>query len=229
MRAFTTWFSICLLAGALFSCGAPQAEEAPPHRIADFFIRYLAAEQQLKAYASFYEGDSLPTATPLAMAGGVQFIGNPMEKRTLPEFGIRYTATRTGNYRDQFGFTFTDDTGHLEEYVLSMTPVDSFAFQAAPSKSRGATLLVENGALKAGETLILFFSTPDNKAHTIEFAGPTTAAGYPLTPDQLMELPAGPLQLYLVKKMAAVEESPEATVVKAMEYYTRAIDIVLEP
>jgi hypothetical protein len=44
-----------------------------------------------------------------------------------------------------------------------------------------------------------------------------------------MELPAGPLQLYLVKKMAAVEKSPEATVIKAMEYYTRAIDIVLEP
>lgn len=225
----TTWLSICLLSGVLCSCSDPQTEEAPPHRFADFFIRYLEGEQQLKAYASFYEGDSLRTATPIAIDGGVQFIGRAMEKRTLPEYGIRYTATHTGSYREQFGFTHPGREGHLEEYLLSMTPVDSFAFEAPPSKQQGATLIVGNGTLKSGETLVFFFSGPDNKAYTIDIDGPTAGVSYLLTPAQLRDLPAGPLQFYLVKKRSTEEKSPAVTVRRTMEYYTRAIDIVLGP
>ena len=229
MRRPSTWLSICLLTALLCSCSAPQTEEAPPHRFADLFVRYLEGEKELKAYASFYEGDTLRTATPIAINGGVQFIGKAMEKRTLPEFGIRYTATHTGNYRDQFGFTHAGREGHLEEYLLSMTPVDSFAFEGPPSKQRGATLTVENGTLEAGETLVLFFFGPDNKAYTIDIEGPSAGAAYPLAPDQLRDMPTGPLQLYLVKKRSTVEKGPAITVSKAMEYYTRAIDFVLEP
>jgi len=229
MRPFSTWLSIGLLAAAALCCSAPQAQEPPAHRIADLFIRYLQSDQQLKAYASFYEGDSLPVARPLTIEGGVRFIGKPMEKRELSEYGIRYTAARTGNYRDQFGFTFPREDGHLQEYVLAMTPIDSFAFQAPPSKTLGATLFIENGKLQAGESLVLFFSGPDNKAYTIDITGPTASASHSLNAGQLADLPTGSLQLYLVKKKIVVEESQEVTVLKAIEYYTRAIDVWLEP
>ena len=226
IRIHTFFF---LLTVMTFSCSAPQMKEQPEHFIADFFVRYLEAEKQLKANANFFIGDSIRTAHPVDVNGGVFFQGKIMGKRELPDHGARYAVTRTSEFEERFLFTYRDNRDRSQELLITMSPVGNFSISGAPSKSGGLTLQVENGKLSAGETLILFFSDAGDKAMTITFNGPISDPAYSLSPQELAGLPAGPTQLYLVKKAANIQTRDGQTQISTIEYYTGALGFTLLP
>ncbi|MDV7402281.1 hypothetical protein RZS08_63245, partial [Arthrospira platensis SPKY1] len=56
------WLYLALLT---WGCGnGPGQAEQGPRIYAELFVRYLQSERELKATATFFEGDSLNTAAP---------------------------------------------------------------------------------------------------------------------------------------------------------------------
>ena len=66
-----------------------------PQLIAEYYVRYLESDRQIKAYATFHEGDSLSNALPKTFLGGVSFRGSGMEPRAISNQITRYTITQT--------------------------------------------------------------------------------------------------------------------------------------
>ncbi len=224
LLAVITAFVPFLLSG----CQSPAPQEEPEHRIADFYVRYLETERQLKAFASFYEGDSIRSARPLSIAGGVDFQGLDMERRSLADRGIRYTLTRTANYPGQFSFAYQIE-GAKQQHQFTMPPLINFFFEGAVSVSRGATLVIEGEPLQATEALVLLFTDEENKTSTISIDGPKDNNTFRLSPEQLAAIPAGPSMLYLVRKRTLIEEQPYRTVISAAEYYTKTRRLEIMP
>ncbi len=200
-----------------------QPAEAPPESqsyFADFFVRYLAAERQLKAYASFFEGDSLATAAARPLPEGVTFQGNPMERRDLPNELIRYTDLRTAGFNGRYTFAFTDQQGTPREQVIEMTPVERFSLPDGISRTRGLTLEISGGPLLTNQSLVLLFSDASKRAFSITIDGPTTTEVLQVSPDKLSSLPSGTAQLYLVKKQSIISRARQTTTIAEIEYYT---------
>ena len=168
-----------LILGSMFffGCRSTQPQEKPNHLFAEFFVRYLQAEKELKAHVSFYEGDTVKTAVPKSFAGGATFQGHSMEARNLPGGTIRYIYEQLGTYADTFQFRFKDDFGQNRIIPVAMTPIDSFAVQGGQaSRSAGMSLFARGGQLNQGESMVLLFSDEDQKASTIMLTGPEFAA-----------------------------------------------------
>lgn len=205
----------------LFSCrqGEDPGEDTPVY--ANLFVRYLQMEDELKVQASFREGDSLQTARPISIEGGVFFQGSSMPERNLQGQMIRYQLDRTGPYKGAFDFRLADEEGRRRSYSCRMTPVEDFRIDNPIRSDRGATLTVVNGRLEAGESLVLLFTDEQNQAASLTIEGPTDTGSYQLTPAQLQNWGPGAGQLYLVKKQTRDFQDGHYQVRTEVEYYTR--------
>ncbi|MCB9040001.1 MAG: hypothetical protein H6557_25550 [Lewinellaceae bacterium] len=221
-------FLFVMAAGAAFfgGCKDTQPEESPRHLFAEFFVRYLQAEEELKAHASFFEGDTIQTAVPKSFAGGAAFQGQDMAVRNLPGGTIRYTYEQRSAYADTFRFNFKDDFGQRREIQVAMVPIDSFAVEGGQaSKSAGMALYARGGQLGRGESMVLLFTGEKNKASTIMLTGPSAGEEYRIPAAKVEPLSTGKNTLYLVKKKRAAEEGDSLSTVSDIEFYTYTIDV----
>lgn len=216
---------LTLLLVPFIGCRNNEPAEPKPRLFGDFFVRFLAEGDGLKAQVSFYEGISLETAIPRTMPGGVIFQGSAMQPRDLQGQMIRYSISREAAYSEAFPFRFQALDGKWKEYLLSMTPVQDFFVKGDISRSRGMTLIVNGGLLRDNEKLVLLFSDDQNRASSITLDGPTANIELFLPPEKLQDLKAGPGQLYLVKKQSDLVERPEISLTSSIEYYTKTIAI----
>ena len=83
-----------LLMATLLVTGCKRDPKVSTKLFADFFVRYLQDVAEMKAQASFNEGDSLTTASPKTIQGGVAFQGSGMEMRSVQNTLVRYTKIR---------------------------------------------------------------------------------------------------------------------------------------
>ena len=209
-----------------FGCQRPRQQEEPKHLFAEFFVRYLQAEKELKAHVSFYEGDTVKTAVPKSFAGGATFQGHSMEARNLPGGTIRYIYEQLGTYADTFQFRFKDDFGQNRIIPVAMTPIDSFAVQGGQaSRSAGMSLFARGGQLNQGESMVLLFSDEDQKASTIMLTGPSAGEEYRIPAAKVETLSPGKNTLYLVKKKRTAEKGDSLSVLADIEFYTRSIEV----
>ena len=215
-------FSALMFAG----CGGAQPEEAPRHLFAEFFVRYLQTERELKAHATFFEGDSIQTAIPKAFAGGATFQGVGMNARNLPGGTVRYALEQHDNYADTFRFSFKDDLGIRRDIPVAMAPIDSFSVRDEQiSKSTGMALYARGGRLTKGESMVLFFSDQDNKASTILLTGPSAGEEYRIPAAKVETFAPGNYDLYLVKKKREVVKGDTISTMADIEYYTNTIKV----
>mgnify|MGYP007059400027 CR=1 FL=1 len=214
-----------------FACKNPAVEpqEKPPHWFANYYVRYLQTERQLKAHASFLEGDSLKNAEPKRFRGGVSFQGKRMEMRNLNNKVFRYLLNEEANYSDSFLFRHRDEEGNYWEYTIKMNPIEDFFVKNEISKSKGMSLIIKGGILQENEELILLFSDQDSKAASISITGPSNTIEFFIEPEKLHNLTPGPGQLYLVKKQVNQDQEERLSAVSSIEFYSKTIDIeVLE-
>jgi hypothetical protein len=219
-----------LLFGLLFTLACREEEKpaARPRLFADFFVRYLEEEGQIKAHASFAEGDSLKTALPKTFQGGVAFLGSGMQPRQLSDNSVRYVynaSTSGGSFPGSFPFRFKDDEGKQQEFALRMAPVEDFSINGDISKSKGMNLTVKGELLSADESFVLLFSDEENRASTITIAGPSNSMEHYFPPENLINLRPGKGRLYLVRKKTEIREESNRRVVSNTEFYSRTIDI----
>lgn len=219
--------AIVALAALLFAgCGGVQPEEAPVRLFAEFFVRYLQTERELKAHASFFEGDSIQAAVPKAFAEGATFQGKGMNTRNLPGGTVRYTFEQRDNYADTFQFSFKDDLGIRRNIPVAMAPIDSFSVRDEQiSKSKGMALYARGGRLAKGESMVLFFSDQDNKASTILLTGPSAGEEYRIPAAKVETFSPGRYELYLVKKKREVVKGDTISTMADIEYYTNTINV----
>lgn len=222
-RSKLALFGWALLLGSLCWQCQPQTPPAEaPLQYADLFVRYLAAEQELKAQAHFAATDSVEITETLQFPGGVAFLGSNMEARP-----IRYTTTRTLDFVSPLRFTFRPEK-EAEAVTLSLDfdPITDFEVTQA-SLADGIRLQL-NEPLAADELLVLFFTDSTQRARTIERLGPSESRQIFVPAPAFVDYPAGPYQLYLVKHKEQTRTEPGFRAHWVVEYYTEQQAVSLQ-
>lgn len=195
----------------------------------EYYVRYLEAEKELKAYATFLEGDSLKNAKPKIFFGGVAFQNSGMEVRNLPKGVVKYRIKNDQvSYNNPFTFKYRNEEGETVEERLKMKPLGDFFVKDPISLSKGMTLVINDGSLSEDEQLILLFSDEKNRAFSIPIMGPTDQIAYGLTSNQIKNLSEGKGQLYLVKKQNKLREENNRIISSNIEFYSKTLEIYIE-
>lgn len=220
---FATLF-VCLI---IFSQSCNQQENpiTQPSVFEDYFVRYLAPEQKLKAQAIFALGDSISVAVPFVPFGGVAFMSSGMEMKKINEQMIRYSSETSAEYQNVFKFRYKNPAGDFAPYEISMTPIEDFFIKSKVSKSSGLDLVINGGLLSPQESLVFLFSDQNNVAASYTLSGPTKDIEFHLPPNSLKNLTPGNGKLYLVKKIIKNESLDHRQIHAEIEYYTRDIGI----
>lgn len=195
---------------------------------ADFFVRYLSPEQQLRGQVSFWEGISGDIREPLEPGGIVSFENRKMAARRLAGNQIRYTETFYGEYEESLAFRFRNKDGRYLQYILKMSPVRDFFVKGVISKSEGATFVINGGVINKEESLVFMFINAQQEVTAVTVPGPNPDVEVTIPADQLQALQPGSGQLYLVKKQHRTESHPNLELTAAVEYYTemRGVEVV---
>lgn len=223
--------SILILTLLLCSWGCREAPDVPASRnklYAEFFVRYLSAEQQIKGQVSFRQGVDRVSAQPWQPTGEVLFELQAMERDELPDKAVRFTQVRYGSYRQPFVFHFPGLQGKYLQYEIKSTPLQNFFVQGPISKSRGATFVVHGGILHDQEKMVFAFVNADKEVRTITVEGPTKDIGFDLRSEQMADLSTGPGRLYLIKHSQKQEVHPTIEITSTVECYTNDQAIIIE-
>lgn len=213
---------IGLSAAFLPGCQAPAPPAEPPVQV-NLSVRYLGPERSLRGQATFFRGDSLATATPLDLPGGVSFMGSGMDKRTLPGNVIRYSSSMISPPTSPLRFAFRlEPEASLREIEVNWIPIDSFAVVSG-SLAEGLVFTF-SGGLRDTEELLLLFSDENREARTVLIPGPISRRRYLVPANALAGFATGPYQLYLVKKSNTSREvEPGFIVHESLEYYSEEV------
>ncbi len=223
-------FTLLLLTGlaaATFACRNDKPETIKSDLYGDFFVRYLAPEQELKAYASFSQGDSIQSAVPIELPGGVSFQGGGMEGRNLQGQQFRYVYQSQTDYTAPYTFKTKTPDGKALSHTITMSGLGKFSIrEGVISKSKGMTLEIEQGMLKKNESIVMLFTVPaTGNSYTIIAQGPHPDNIHAIPSTTLPALPKGKVQLYLVKKYEEIADSPLANITSSAEYYSDMIEV----
>lgn len=226
------WLHILLsLLLVTVACRETESPIPPPGRkkvFADFFIRYLAPEQQLRGQVSFWEGVNWKILDPFEPSGIVSFKNRQMKSSRLPGDQIRFSETFKGPYEEALAFRFRNRDGRYLQYELKMTPVRDFFVKGKISKREGATFVINGGVMSEEESLVFMFTDEQQQATAITIEGPMADIEIYIPGESLEGLKMGPGQLYLVKKQHRAESHPNLELTAAVEYYTEQREIIVE-
>ncbi len=192
---------------------------------ADFSVRYLEGEKQIRALASFMQGDSLPTARNFAPQGGVSFQGMPMEQREFPKGGVRYTYTSEAEYAPSFLFTFKDAKGNIQQQSLPMSPIRNFSVRGIASREKGITLELDAEPIADDESLLLLFTDEQNRSASILLPGPFPAGSILVPKSYLQGIFPGKNQFYIVRRRTLPNRRIGLDVKSNIEFYSKTISV----
>ncbi|MFN7116677.1 MAG: hypothetical protein ACK4TA_07730 [Saprospiraceae bacterium] len=193
---------------------------------AQYYVRYLQEEQQIKAHVAFYEGDSLPTARPIEFTDEVIFQGNTMQARQLPPRTVRYIYNGVGEYaQNGFTFQYQDNTGKTQGQQLQMAPIEDFSLNPGASRSKGMELVLKGASFLANESLVLLFTNlANNQVYSIEYKGLIDNPLF-IAPEEMGALIPGKYQLYLVKKQTTTINAANKEITSEIEFYTKTKEV----
>ena len=214
---------LLLVCGTAIHCQSPVNNQKQT-LFADYYVRYLQAEKQLRAEATFMTGDSLQNAESTRFKA-VFFQGGAMDERNLRERGIKYRSDRNGDYTSPFEFKLDQESGDAGIQSFNMSPVESFQFESDVSLSNKNQIVWTGEKLNDQESLVIMFTDKNNKASFVNISGPTNSPAAEFMPAPLESLTSGPGTVYLVKKQISQKVSSTQQISATIEYYTAAIPI----
>ncbi len=212
----------------LSSCAGDKTSAPDSDTVfADFYIRYLAPEQEFKAYASFVEGTPVSEGISKTFPGGVKFMGQVMDPRRLNNEALRYQYSGKKSYSRDLSFSFLETNGTQQLFAATMENIDTFSISGDASKSKGLHLMLSGADLERDETLLLLFTDALSKAYTLQANGPLPASDIFFTPEQMGHLPVGKLELYLVRKKMLEGLRDNFDYRFAIEYYSDVLTVTM--
>ncbi|HMO39194.1 MAG TPA: hypothetical protein PKC76_06235 [Saprospiraceae bacterium] len=213
----------------LFLIGCQSEQKSSERLFADLFVRFLETERQIKAHASFYEGDDMATAQSVTFPNEVTFQRYKMQPRQIENRTMRYVFNGTGSYDGSFVFRYTDRQRKQREHRIVMSPIIDFAPLGDISRSRGMLLRVDSEPLQNGESIVLLFTSEENHSGVAEFRGPRDVTQLEVPASFLQEVVPGKNYFYLVKKQRNKVEGNDINVTSNIELYSKTIVVeVLE-
>ncbi|HMN91337.1 MAG TPA: hypothetical protein PKD70_14750 [Saprospiraceae bacterium] len=207
------------------ACRNDSYNKSTEQLFADFSVRYLEGEKQIRALASFMQGDSLPTARNFAPQGGVSFQGLPMEQREFPKGGVRYTYKGTANYAPNFLFTFKDAKGNIQQQGLTMSPIRNFSVRGIASRAKGITLELDAEPIADDESLLLLFTDEQNRSASILLPGPFPTGSILVPKSYLQGVFPGKNQFYIVRRRTLPNRRIGLDVKSNVEFYSKTISV----
>lgn len=228
---YTVIIYVMLLTFLFFTCKRNASDsEITKNYVSDLYIRYLEAERNLKATASFFEKQDEEKYKPWRPKENVLFQASPMEERNIQKDTYRYLAESFGlSFLPPYQFSFQDEKGSTQQVKLQMGAIHSLSIEAPPSKRDGIRLTIEGGQLEATESLVFLFSDAANKAYSHTILGPYHQNTFFLSPTIIGDWPSGSGQLYVVKKQLKSSKSANWTFQTQIEFYSKTLIIeVLE-
>lgn len=194
----------------------------------EFYVRYLETEQQIKAYASFTYGDSLPALQTYNFLKGVQFQGQEMKGNPLPDRSLRYVYNGNGDFAmGGFSFVYEDPSSKQRSILLKIDPILDFSLPSA-SISKGLNLTLQSAAFQVNESLVLLFLNEKNQAFSTEIKGPFDTQSMQLATAQLNGISPGKHFLYLVRRQLNKSQENNLLMTSEIEFYTKTIEVKID-
>ncbi|MEL6864127.1 MAG: hypothetical protein AAFP19_06905 [Bacteroidota bacterium] len=229
MLSYLRLIALLFLVSSLFSIFSCQ-NASPPQSVnnlyADYFIRYLASEKQLRAEATFAEGDSLQNAIPKTFPS-VFFQGEAMDQRDLGPQGIRYKAERGNDNEEEYVFVIKDKSGEEQKFTMELPKIEDFKVGEAASISKGFPISWTGQPLSNDEELVIMLTDKDSKANVVQIKGPSTSNQVDISPRKLSNMVAGKYSVYLVRKQTGRKDNPQNYATYSTEYYTPSLSFQL--
>jgi hypothetical protein len=204
----------------LGQCSEQNTSEATTRIFANFEVRYLAEDLQLRGQAFFSQGDSINNARPISFTNGVAFMGSGTKIKQLPGGILRYETTLETAYVSPARFSFNlPQQENITELSFPMNGIDNFELISA-SKANGLKISLDGGLAK-DESLLLLFTDPQQETKTIIRPGPLTSKDLFIPADALLHFTPGAYRMFLVKskEMMGVREGLEYQAI--IEFYTK--------
>ena len=196
-----------------------------------YYVRYLQAEDQLEAKATFKLGDSLHTAVPSLLAETVYFNDKTMDSVSLANGNSFYSYKDNSFYAETNNFRFTHDGVEYNHNTL-MPPLDSFwVKKGSISWSDGFVVQWKGSPLKKKETVVVVLTDQHGQTLSINSLGPTENPELKILPEQIKKLATGPGEIYLVRKLSVPTPDPKPRVKGSMrtEYYSNTLKLEIKP
>ncbi|MEL7219686.1 MAG: hypothetical protein AAGJ93_00125 [Bacteroidota bacterium] len=214
-------FSLFLLTPLfLGQCTEASPSDKQERIFANFEVRYLAEDLQLRGYAYFSQGDSVANNQALSLANGVAFMGSGTTLKTLPEGVIRYENTFKLDYVSPLRFSFT--LPQQEEAIELSFPMDGINDFAVTSATKKNGLRIDlDGDLAKDESLLLLFTDSDNATKTIVRPGPLTKEDLFIPSDALLHFKTGDYRLFMLKSKETAGVMDELEYQAIIEFYTQ--------
>lgn len=219
-------FLLFLLGISLVGCVAKETNADQAHLFADYYVRFLQTEQQVKAYATFLEGDSLETAQPAPWLEVVNFQGNQMEARSIGTQSKRFVYNGAANFTNGFTFTYKDKNKKEQKITIPMPGIQDFSVLGVASKANGMSIQLSGPDIAENESLILLFTDSRNASSTIPLPGPIKMGGTLTLPaSYLRSVSLGKNKLYLVRNLKSITRTLEQDITIESEFYSKTVEL----
>lgn len=216
-------FGILILC-TLAACQNEQAAANEVKLFANYYVRYLQNEQQLKAEASFKKGLEKENAKKIDLAGEIRLLNTPLIPININGSILRYQLEQKTKLKPNYEFVLEHDSGELSKHKIEISPIREFSLEnGVASQSKGFQLNWEGANLSENDRLLIMITDQNDKAHSITINGPTSGQSAAIQGTDLLGLATGNGYIYLVKK-SNQEEIQNKTVINSLaEYYTDRI------
>lgn len=211
---------------SLFACSndTSNSTNTDIKQYADYYIRYLAGEKQLKAEAVFKKGTNPSKAIVSQPEGSIFLNQQKLKGLFMSKSNIRFQYEGTNQLGKDYVFRFVKDDNTKIDFDAGLNAITNFSIKGAASKSKGITINWEGGPLSEREELVVLITDEKNKAATQTFkASPNNSVS--LGADKLTKLTTGKGFVYMVRKNFGEEKIQDLYIKSAAEYYTDKIDL----
>jgi hypothetical protein len=212
-----------LVLPTLFISACKQEEKKPILNLR-CYVRYDVTSGQVTAEAGMSE---IASGKAVEIPDGIMYQSTPM--KLLPVVGITYQHSYSARFVPEHRFNWLNADGEKIEFVMGISPIDSFSIggKSIPN-NQPARLEWEGAPLQKGETLVILWENSE-EGLTVPMEV-TTTVGKPyidFPAEKLKELTPGKWSLYLVRKKLTKSVVNGYQINGIMEYYTKSSELTV--
>lgn len=191
----------------------------------NFYIRYDDTDENVKAEAVFFVGDTIDNAKPFVPENGVFFDEGAMEQKDLVN-RIVFKSERSTDVKPYFEFKYKNKNKTYDKFELPLPYLSSFHINNnSISLDSGFVVKWEGKPLAKNENMVIFITDSKNLDKNILFEGPTENSSINVLSNKLIGLSIGDGSIYLVRKSNNNEIIENLRRSSQAEFYSKASDI----
>lgn len=208
------------IVGLFNGCRHPEPPPVAARYQADFHVRYIANQRELRGQADF---KALQPEQPAPdIAGGVAFWGSSTQKKTLPGNVTRYEQTSVGDWLKDKTFQFQlPDATEPQTIPIQMDGITRL--QIVKANLREGIQVNIGTSLRDDESLVFLFTDPTGENRTIIRPGPLTTTTLLLPADATYHFVPGAYMVYAAKTQKTEGTRPGLNYRLQVEFYSEEV------